>query len=166
MTVKVFPFAIFPKKRALKHTLWLAGEFALCLQAWLLLATLTWAQGTTIEERFRQATEAMRAGHLEEAGESFASVAKDSPNFAEAYLNLGLVREEQGKNEEAVASFQKALTLKPRLRGANLFLAVAEYRLNHLEGATAALKKETAYYPSDANAWMWLGVVLLAAEDP
>jgi tetratricopeptide (TPR) repeat protein len=108
----------------------------------------------------------MREGRLDEAGEAFASIVKDSPSFAEGFLNLGLVREEQGKNEDAIASLQKALALKPRLRGANLFLAVAEYRLNHFDKAIAALKKETAYYPSDANAWMWLGVVQLAAENP
>jgi Flp pilus assembly protein TadD len=154
------------KKQLPKHTLLLAGKRALCLYACLFPASLAWAQATTIEERFQQATEAMREGHLEEAGESFASIAKDSPNFAEAYLNLGLVREELGRNEEARESFRKALTIKPRLRGANLFLAVAEYRLNHFKDAIAALKKETAYYPSDPNAWMWLGVVLLAAENP
>jgi tetratricopeptide (TPR) repeat protein len=166
MTMKLFPFAKSAKKGPLKHPLWLAWKHAFCLQACLFVASLAWAQDSAIEERFRQATEAMREGHLDEAGERFASIAKDSANFAEAHLNLGLVREEQGRNEEAVASFQKALTLKPRLRGANLFLAVAEYRLNHFQDATAALKKETAYYPSDPNAWMWLGVVLLAAENP
>jgi tetratricopeptide (TPR) repeat protein len=43
---------------------------------------------------------------------------------------------------------------------------VAQYRLNHFDKAIAALQKETAYFPSDANSWMWLGVVQLAAENP
>jgi tetratricopeptide (TPR) repeat protein len=163
MTTNIFPFAM---KHFFKRTLLLAGKQALGLHVCLFVASLAWAQDSAIEDRFRQATEAMREGHLDEAGASFASIAKDSPNFAEAHLNLGLVREEQGRNEEAAVSFQRALTLKPRLRGANMFLAVAEYRMNHFKDATAALKKETAYYPSDANAWMWLGVVLLAAENP
>jgi len=124
------------------------------------------AQNPSVEARFRQATDALRAGHLDEAGDQFASIAKDSPSFAEAHLNLGLVHEEQGRNEEAIASLQKALSLKPRLRGANLFLAIAEYRLNHFDKAIVAVQKETSYYPSDANAWMWLGVVQLAAENP
>jgi tetratricopeptide (TPR) repeat protein len=114
-----------------------------------------------ITERFRQATEAMRAGNLDQAGDGFASIVKDAPQFAEAYLNLGLVREEQSRHGDAIASFQRALELKPRLRGANFFLGVAEFRSNRLDAAIVALRKETAAYPKDANAWMWLGVVEL-----
>lgn len=144
----------------------LAVKNLLLLHGCLLTASLICAQGTAIEQKFRQATAAMREGRLDEAGEAFGSIVKDSPSFAEGFLNLGLVREEQGRNEEAIVNLQKALTLKPRLRGANLFLAIAEYRLNHFDKAVAALQKETAYYPSDANAWMWLGVVQLAAQNP
>ena len=124
------------------------------------------AQDLSVSDKFWQATEAMRQGNLDEAAEGFSSITKAFPQFAEAHLNLGLVREEQGKNEDAIASFQRALALKPRLRGANLFRAIAEYRLNHFDQAVAALKKETTYYPSDSNAWMWLGVVQMAAENP
>jgi tetratricopeptide (TPR) repeat protein len=138
----------------------------LCLCAALWHPECAWGQSAAINDKFRQATEAMRAGRLDDAAEVFSSIVGASPGFAEAHLNLGLVREEQDRNEEAIASFQKALTLKPRLRGANLFLGVAEYRLNELDKAVAALRKETGYYPSDANAWMWLGVAELGAEHP
>src|SRR5882672_995824 len=90
---------------------------------------------------------------------------KQAPTFAEAFLNLGLVREEQGRHEEAIADFQKALQLKPRLRGANLFLGIAEYRTNKLDASVAALRKETTSSPKDANAWMWLGIVALEKGD-
>jgi tetratricopeptide (TPR) repeat protein len=124
------------------------------------------AQSAPVNERFQQATQAMREGHLDEAAEGFQAVTAAQPGFAEAHLNLGLVLEELGRNEQAIASFQKALALKPGLHGANLFLGVAEYRLNHLDKAVAALQKETAGNPKDAGAWMWLGVVRLAQEHP
>ena len=108
----------------------------------------------------------MSQGKLEEAGAGFAAVAKQAPSFAEAHFNLGLVREEQGKYDEAISSFQKALVLKPHLHGANLFLGITEFRLNHLERAHSAVVKETAAYPKDASAWMWLGVVCLAQVKP
>jgi tetratricopeptide (TPR) repeat protein len=114
-----------------------------------------------ITQRFQSAAEAMRAGDLNQAGDGFASIVKDAPRFAEAYLNLGLVREEQGRHADAIVSFQKALQLNPHLRGANLFLGVAEFRSNQLDAAIIALRKETSAYPKDANAWMWLGVVEL-----
>jgi len=122
--------------------------------------------GPAVDDQFRQASEAMRNGNLEEAGRGFAAVAKAAPTFAEAYLNLGLVREEQGRHEEAINSLQKALGLKPRLHGANLFLGLAHFHLNQLEPAAVAIQKEVAAYPKDPQAWMWLGIVRLAQEKP
>jgi tetratricopeptide (TPR) repeat protein len=113
-----------------------------------------------------QASEAMRRGDLEAAGDGFATAAKAAPDFAEAHFNLGLVREEQGRLDEAIASFEKALALKPGLHGANLFLAVAYYKLNHFDQALAAARKETVAYPKDAPAWMWFGVIQLAKDRP
>ena len=119
----------------------------------------------TVMAKFQEAAEAMRRGSLEQAGDGFAAVVKQAPAFAEAYLNLGLVREEQGRHEEAIANLQKALQLKPRLRGANLFLGIAEYRTDQLDSSIAALRKETAINSKDANAWMWLGIAALENED-
>jgi tetratricopeptide (TPR) repeat protein len=119
------------------------------------------AQVPAIEQQFREASEAMKQGNLQQAADGFSAIVKNAPTFAEAYLNLGLVREEQGHHEEAVASFKKALQLKPHLRGANLFLGIAQYRSNQLDAAVSSLHKETSVYPKDANAWMWLGVVEL-----
>ena len=120
----------------------------------------------TASEIFRQASEAMQSGNLNVAGDGFEAAAKAAPAFAEAHFNLGLVREEQGRFDEAIASLQKALALKPRLHGANLFLGIAYFRLNQLDKALAAIQKESASYSKDASAWMWLGVVRLAQEQP
>src|SRR5258708_8906044 len=139
--------------------------FWVCLLSWT--ASFAAAQGgADVSERFRQATAAMREGHLDEASEGFAAIVKETPSFAEAHLNLGLALQEQNRFDEAIASFQKALILKPRLRGANLFLGVALFRLNQLDKALVAIQKETTAYPKDPAAWMWLGVVRLAQEKP
>jgi tetratricopeptide (TPR) repeat protein len=121
-------------------------------------------RSSTIDDQFRQASEAMRRGNLEQASDGFGAVVKAAPRFAEAHLNLGLVREEQGRHEEAIASFREALRLKPNLRGANLFLGIADYRLNRLDEAAHTLRKEATANPQDATAWMWIGVVELARE--
>src|SRR5712692_4104595 len=139
--------------------------FWICLLSWT--ASLAAGQGgADVNERFRQATVAMREGHLDEASEGFAAIVKEIPSFAEAHLNLGLVLQEQSRFDEAIASLQKALILKPSLRGANLFLGVALFRLNQLDRAVVAIQKETTAYPKDPAAWMWLGVVRLAQEKP
>src|SRR6266705_4113752 len=145
---------------------WIAqGMFWVCILSWT--ASLAAAQGgTDVNERFRQATVAMREGHLDQASEGFAVIIKEAPSFAEAHLNLGLVLQEQRRFDESIASLQKALSLKPRLRGANLFLGVALFRLNRLDQAVVAIQKETTAYPKDPVAWMWLGVVRLVQEKP
>jgi tetratricopeptide (TPR) repeat protein len=137
---------------------------ALLLGTVLLAPTLAYPQSDAGSAQFTRASEAMRAGDLEAAASGFAAVIRQTPAFAEAHFNLGLVNEERGRYEEAIASFGKALALKPHLHGANLFLGITEFRLNHLENARAAVSKETATYPKDASAWMWLGVVCLAQD--
>ena len=135
----------------------------------LLLAGFTCSAQTPlpagVTEKFQQASEAMRQGNLDQAGDGFAAVVRQAPTFAEAFLNLGLVREEQARHDEAIAAFQKALQLKPRLRGANLFLGIAQFRTNRLDASLATLRKETTVSPKDANAWMWLGIVALEKGD-
>jgi tetratricopeptide (TPR) repeat protein len=135
----------------------------------LLLAGFTCSAQTPlpagVTEKFQQASEAMRQGNLDQAGDGFAAVVRQAPTFAEAFLNLGLVREEQARHDEAIAAFQKALQLKPRLRGANLFLGIAQFRTNRLDASLATLRKETTVSPKDANAWMWFGIVALEKGD-
>lgn len=108
----------------------------------------------------------MRAGDLDAAASGFSAVIQQTPAFAEAHFNLGLVNEERGRYEEAIASFEKAVALKPHLHGANLFLGITEFRLNRLEKAHSAIARETVSDPKDASAWMWLGVVCLAQDKP
>ena len=147
---------------------------SITISAGILLSFLFWCSpalalpqtAPDISELFRQATDAMRNGHLDEAAAGFASATQVVPTFAEAYLNLGLVREEQGLFDEAIASFQKALGLKPNLHGANLFLGIAYFRLDQLDKAIGAIQKESTSFPKDAPAWMWLGIIRLAQEKP
>src|SRR5207302_1859758 len=77
----------------------LIGAFAL-----IYCQCLAVAQTPTVAEELRQGAEALHQGRLEDAAEAFTSVTKSSPQFAEAHFNLGLVREEQGRNEEAMGS--------------------------------------------------------------
>src|SRR5258708_9752382 len=97
--------------------------FWVCLLSWT--ASFAAAQGgADVSERFRQATAAMREGHLDEASEGFAAIVKENPSFAEEHLNLGLVIQEQNRFDEDSASFKKAQIFKPRLRAVNLLLCV------------------------------------------
>jgi len=108
----------------------------------------------------------MRAGHLDQAAEAFTQCISLNPAFAEAHLNLGLVRMQQQHWADSEAELNRSLALKPRLRGANLFLGIDYYHQNDFAKALAALKRETSIDPKNASALMWLGVVQLADGDP
>ena len=43
----------------------------------------------------------------------YASALDLKPDYAEAHLNLGILLNDQGKLDEAVAHYQRALALKP-----------------------------------------------------
>src|SRR5690348_8810850 len=66
----------FAQKRVPKYPRRLAGMSFCCLQVLLSMSPTICAQNPSVEARFRQATDALRAGHLDEAGDQFASIAK------------------------------------------------------------------------------------------
>lgn len=130
-------------------------------------AALTAAsQDGGFENAFRSGTEALRAGRLDEAATDFQKCTALQPEFAEAYVNLGLTRLEQQRFEDAASALGKAVELKPALRGAHLFLGIALYRLNKDDAALQALRRETQIDSGSASALMWAGIVELAEEKP
>lgn len=142
------------------------GRTAIVVFCWgVLVCSPLFCQTNSFENAFRQGTEAMRAGNLDGAAQAFTEAAKLNPAFPEAFLNLGLVRVQQGQYSDAITALDKSIALKPRFRGAHLFLGIASYRLNNYEKAVLALKRETEINPGDAQAHMWLGVALLAKGD-
>jgi len=114
----------------------------------------------------RQGAEAMTASNFSGAVTAYTTVTKEMPEFAEGYFNLGLALEQEGQLDEARAALEKALRLKPSLRGANLFLGIINYRENHFKQATDNLLRETRLDPHSAKAFMWLGLCYLALSDP
>ncbi|HWQ33241.1 MAG TPA: tetratricopeptide repeat protein [Blastocatellia bacterium] len=133
----------------------------------ILLALSVVAHAQAVDARlaakFREATEAQRAGRFDEAAAAYAEVIRLRPALAEAYVNFGLVRQEQKQYDEAVKLFEKAIALKPQLAGAHLFLGIARYSLGQTEPAIVALDEAVRLLPKDARALMWLGVAHLAA---
>ena len=120
------------------------------------------AQSEQFVQAFREGGDALRGGRMEQAASAFERCTVLDPGFAEAWLNLGLVRFQQHKVGDAVPLLEKSLKLKPSLRGANLFLGIAQYRAMDYPKATEALTRELGLDPSSADALMWLGVVKAA----
>jgi Flp pilus assembly protein TadD len=77
--------------------------------------------------------------------------------------NLGLSLAAQGKNEEAVATFRRALERDPGLNSARNNLATVLLRMGQVEAAAAELEEALRRDPDYAQAWMNLGLCRLRA---
>jgi predicted TPR repeat methyltransferase len=90
------------------------------------------------------------------------------PEFAEAHASLGDVLLEHGEFEQAVASYEEALALKPGLFATRLNLASARINLStllarqgRLEAALDGLRKVLALHPDNSDAYGNIGAMLL-----
>jgi len=128
----------------------------------LLVLAPVFAQSEAFETEFRRGTDALRNQRLDDAAAAFTHCTVLEPAFAEAWLNLGLVRFQQNRLDEAIPPLEKSLRLKPNVRGANLFLGISRYREGDYAGAANALEREAKNDPSNGDALMWLGIVRLA----
>jgi Tfp pilus assembly protein PilF len=53
-------------------------------------------------------------GKIDEAAVRFEESARAKPDFAAAFYNLGLARERQGRDGEAIAAYTRSLELDPQ----------------------------------------------------
>ena len=79
-------------------------------------------------------------------------IIKDKPDFETAYLGLGNALKEQGKLEEAVEAYKKALAVKPDYAEAYSNMGVTLQQQGKLEEAIEAYNKALAIQPNNATA--------------
>jgi len=121
---------------------------------------------TQTEEALRQGTQAIASGKFGEAEKWFQAAVKQSPDNADARMELGIAELRLGKPEEASNSLLEAIARNPEAQGANLFLGIAYTQMHHVDESLAALRREIELNPKNAQAQMWLGVVELQAGHP
>ena len=115
---------------------------------------------------FQRGSQAMHAGDAAAAEEQFLEATRLAPEFAEAWLDLGLAQLKGGKLKEAIPSMRQALKLDPATHGAHLFLGIAEYQTDHIGEALADLQQAVEDDPNNPQALMWLGIVELNTDHP
>lgn len=123
------------------------------------------AASESTQRAMQQGASAMAGGDFAGAVAAYSIVTHNLPEFAEGHFNLGLALEQDGKLDESRAELETALRLKPELRGANLFSGIVAYKQNRYKDAERFLRREMLLDPSDAKAFMWLGVCRLAQDD-
>lgn len=109
-----------------------------------------------VEASWAAAQQAQQQKDYATAEQEYRKVISLSPGFAEAYMNLGLVYELQGRRQDALAMFEKAVRLRPGLAGAQFFLGVDYCKLGDAKRATPHLEAAVRARPDLADAWSWL----------
>src|SRR5262249_6325022 len=107
------------------------------------------------------------AAALREAGEVQASLAelqealRTDPNFAGAYVNIGIARFVEQKLAEAVAAFQKAVDVDPTSVIARHFLARGLVHMKETDEALRVLNEGTRLNPNEPEAFRVQGTILV-----
>lgn len=139
--------------------------FALLLGLTMVLHAQS-AANSQLEEYFHRGAEALAAGHAAEAEADFKQATEIAPDFAPAFLDLGLTQLRQGKLVDAIGSIKKALQLDPNAHGAHLFLGIAQYQSHQIPDAIDNLQAAIKEDPKSVQALLWLGIVELNAGHP
>ena len=93
------------------------------------------------------------------AEREYHEVLKLAPDWAEAIVNLGIVKNRQGKTDEAIAAFIRAGRINPQLLGAQLNLAITYFRAKRFRETEEPLRRALAIDPANNQA---AGLLLLS----
>lgn len=108
------------------------------------------------QDHFTAAENAQKNQEYSTAEQEYRAVLTLRPDFAEAYMNLGLVLQLEGRTEEAMREFRNALKRNARLAGANFFLGVDYCQQGDGQQAIPYLKAAAAIEPTRVDILSWL----------
>jgi tetratricopeptide (TPR) repeat protein len=103
------------------------------------------------------AQQAQAKGDFEAAAKDYEKGVALQPDNAELRANLGLMYYQTGKDEQAIAAFRQALSLKPGLFVPSLFLGLTDVKLKRFDEAIPHLKRAALSNPTDVQAQLGLG---------
>jgi DNA-binding winged helix-turn-helix (wHTH) protein/tetratricopeptide (TPR) repeat protein len=96
---------------------------------------------------------------LDKAAQTYENLAAEYPESAGSFNHLGTIDLKLGRNEQAAASFRKAILLDPTRSNTYANLAVSSLRLNRMQDAASALEAAEkrgfqTEYLIQVNYWM------------
>jgi tetratricopeptide (TPR) repeat protein len=109
--------------------------------------------------------EAIGAGDFARAQQIFAKLSADEPTNARAHFYLGVAEQNLGKQAEAVASYQKAVELAPKLVEAWVNLTAAMLDMGDAAGALPVIERGLAQHPDNAGL-LYNRALALGAKGP
>jgi tetratricopeptide (TPR) repeat protein len=121
------------------------------------------AQSANLAARSRTASRAMSEGRFDEAAGIYRELLKSLPDEPGLLMNLGMALAMGGQEKEALAPLERAITLRPELIPAHLFLGSSYLALGDAAKAIPPLQKAVAAGPSDIERRRMLAQAYTAA---
>jgi tetratricopeptide (TPR) repeat protein len=121
------------------------------------------------EELKTVASDYVLLGDLVDADKWFSQVVAETPDDANAHYLLGRTRFNENDYRGAIASFERALVLRPKYLEAENNIGLAWRELNDLEKAQAAFQTAIEWQgvaPTDAQPFLNLGKLLADQHQP
>jgi tetratricopeptide (TPR) repeat protein len=101
---------------------------------------------------------------LAQAERNWRQVTQANPRDAAAFASLGLVLSKQGKYNQAIPAYKKAIALDPKLPGVQLNWGLAEFKEAHFEAAIVPLSAALETDPQNLQARTLLGLSYYGAK--
>jgi predicted TPR repeat methyltransferase len=120
------------------------------------------ARALTIEEAVSVAILLQRNEQLAAAHELYRRVLEVVPDHPRALHYAGVLAQQEGRKEDALALIEKSLALAPDQADSYNNLGIVLQSLGRLEAAANAYQRAIVIDPSHANAYSNLGVILRA----
>ncbi|MGD8564677.1 MAG: tetratricopeptide repeat protein [Desulfarculaceae bacterium] len=124
---------------------------AVAMMVLLAVANLTWAAGV---DDIRAGNDAARSGNLKKAIELFTKAIKSGrlskENLAIAYNNRGSAWDDQGRADQAIRDYNKAVKTNPKYAEAYYNRSFAYERKGLFKLALADIKKAASLEPNEA----------------
>jgi Flp pilus assembly protein TadD len=110
-----------------------------------------------MHEVAQEATDLFEHKHYDEAAAKYQTIIDKYPESLYAWSNLGVVRSQQGKLQEAMKALQQAVKLSPNDAFSYRNLGIVYYQLGQNDAAIDALERSIALDPSNVYSHDYLG---------
>ena len=107
---------------------------------------------------------ALRASQPDRAADLVRQSLAAHPDSGLLHCADGMVQKSRGETARAVAAFERAVALSPRVPSFHYSLGSARFDAGDIDGAVAALRASTALSPRFVAGWLGLGMVQASAD--
>lgn len=118
-----------------------------------------------VKNQFLLGVQLYQQGQYDLAIESFESVLKENPDFAEGYYNIGMAYLKKGDLDDAMVQMTKAIELKPDFIKAYFGLGQVYMEKGEREKASEIFQQAVSIAPNEATTYVNLGIFYFTNDE-